>query len=596
MYSKSAPMSNNFFDDNSEKDKSSIMMNWRLANNSCSFLNPNATDFSPTDNDYQRNMDNHSSSSEKNDSIGEKCFNKIDKGALFALDVTFFDRKEQVSKTIFDQMFGETEPEDNSRLQIPSNLSSTESERINSFDSNSSFGDIVGSLSLNKDNVKNKRASITNIYDDLSFSLDDVLSHCSITKTEESLGSKFSGIDDEQKQKQRHIGQQSSSDIVNRSFFGNVHGLCSLINEPAIVASGHSNLRAPSPTTSGLALFLPQQRANLSAVACVNDELEIRAREHREEASRVDQCQSIFSINRFEFKPQSSVSYSVKVFLGGVPWDMNNEEMLKAFRHFGALAVQRPGKEVRPSRSSRDLSKAGYLYLIFDDSRSVERLISVCKITFDNEGSKFIYSLRSNQSRKIKDVQVIPWDKKDSSHYRPGFLSHDTLAGNNADNAHSSLIDQSRMVFLGALHGMMNSKSIFNALQDIFGPVDYVILETDRFDYPMGFGRAQFTTTSAYQRAINARFVTVSSLRFKKTIQIDPYLEEQKCSQCQIEDGPVYCLECRDYYCRVCFTMKHDEPGNKWHKILMKKISSSINVQTIMAASKNINTNPTIVY
>lgn len=340
----------------------------------------------------------------------------------------------------------------------------------------------------------------------------------SISKTK---GSKVANNDE-----QKHMEQQSQLD-TNRSLFGNIHGLSSLINQPSVVASGHSSLMVPysplstpssSSESSSMLLVLQQQRTyNANAIACVNDELEVRARKHREEASRVDQCQSIFSINQFEFKSQRSVTYSVKVFLGGVLWDMTNEDMLEAFRQFGVVAVQRPGKEVRPSRSSRDLSKAGYLYLIFDDSTSVERLISVCKITFDNEGSKFLYPLQSKRSRKTKNVQVIPWDKNDSFHYRPGFPHHDTMATNNAGNMHS-MIDESRMVFLGALHGMMNSKSIFEALQEIFGPVDYVILETDRFDYPMGFGRAQFATTSAYQRAINARFVKVLSLRFKKTV------------------------------------------------------------------------------
>ena len=81
---------------------------------------------------------------------------------------------------------------------------------------------------------------------------------------------------------------------------------------------------------------------------------------------------------------------------------------------------------------------------------------------------------------------------------------------------------------------------------------------------------------------------SLSYFSFKK-IQIDPYLEDQKCSQCYYEDGPVYCFECRDYFCRVCFTMKHSEPGKELHKILMKKVSSTIstsnNNNSIMAST-----------
>nr|XP_027193765.1 dual specificity protein kinase splB-like isoform X2 [Dermatophagoides pteronyssinus] len=556
--------------------------------------------------------------------IGEKFIGKMDKGALFTLNETFFDRKELVSKTFFHQMLAETaeiqddDNDDNCQYSNPAFpyiiISGTEMENIqhstindtglDSTKSSSSFSDIVAkSLPFNNDikqqqqQQQKQRSLTTNITGDFSFH--NVLGKGSINKI-------IDNNDDKLKQQQQQQSSSSSSDTVNRSIFGNIHGLNNLINQPAVVVNGHSNLIVPyssttttsssslssSSITSNSNLLTQQQRTNnLNAIAYANDELEIRARKHREEASRVDQCQSIFSINRFEFKPQTLVKYSVKVFLGGVPWDMTNEDMLEAFRHYGVLAVQRPGKEVRPSRSSRDLSKAGYLYLIFDDSRSVERLIAQCNIAFDSEGPKYIYSLQSKHSRKLKNVQIIPWDKKDSSHYRTGFHYHgDTLAdNNNNENIHSSMIDESRMVFLGALHGMLNSRSIFEALQRIFGPVDYVILETDRFDYPMGFGRAQFSTTSAYQRAINARFVKVLSLRFKKTIQIDPYLEDQKCSQCYYEDGPVYCFECRDYFCRVCFTMKHSEPGKELHKILMKKVSSTIstsnNNNSIMASA-----------
>ncbi|KPM06629.1 Cytoplasmic polyadenylation element-binding protein-like protein [Sarcoptes scabiei] len=338
----------------------------------------------------------------------------------------------------------------------------------------------------------------------------------------------------------------------NHSTYGHIHGLSS-ITPMFHLMTGQMNF--PQLNKSDNSLYDGLLNEN---------ELDNRARKHREEASRVEDCKSIFSISHFEYKPHCLADYSVKVFLGGVPWDMNNDDMLEVFKHFGVVSIQRPGKDVRPSRSSKDLSKAGYLYLIFDESKSVNKLINVCKITFDEEGSKYIYSISSKHSKKVKNVQVIPWDKEDSVYYRPGYNKEE--------------ICESRIVFLGALHGMMNSKSIFEALERIFGSVDYVVLDTDRFDYPMGFGRAQFSTDFAYQNAIDARFVKVVSQRFKKTIQIDPYLEDQKCSQCYFENGPVYCFDCRHYFCRNCWTTSHqnDEKKDK-HEILMKKVSNKTN-------------------
>lgn len=180
LLSKSAPISDNyFFDeinrDNNGKCKSSFMNEWRLANNSGSFLNPNASHFSPTDNDYQQEI--RSSSVHKNDSTGKKISGKVDKGALFVLDEEFFDRKERNSKN-FLQMLAETGVDDDgpfgdfdsSYSQLPfMMIPSTAIESMHSPDSgqclnsNSSFGNIVASSFIN--DMKQQRSSTTNISD-----------------------------------------------------------------------------------------------------------------------------------------------------------------------------------------------------------------------------------------------------------------------------------------------------------------------------------------------------------------------------------------------------------------------------------------------
>lgn len=231
------------------------------------------------------------------------------------------------------------------------------------------------------------------------------------------------------------------------------------------------------------------------------DDLEWRARDHREAANRISECESVYSITSFEFKPPSDAVYSTKVFLGGVPWDMTNEDMLEVFRPFGVEAIHRPGKEVRLSRNSKGLEKAGYLYLLFDSDSSVNRLIEACKLEFSENGHKYFYKLTSKRSKE-KKVQVIPWNTTDSC-----------AIMNPAAKA-----DRSRTVFLGALHGMMNARSIANALQLIFGEVDYVIIDTDKYKYPMGFGQAMFTSKEAYHKAVQAGFVRVKSDRFEKTV------------------------------------------------------------------------------
>lgn len=238
------------------------------------------------------------------------------------------------------------------------------------------------------------------------------------------------------------------------------------------------------------------------ALEISKDDLESKAKDHREAASRVSECESVYSINKFDFKPPSDAIYSTKVFLGGVPWDMNNDDMMEVFRPFGVESIQRPGKEVRLSRSSQGLDKAGYLYLLFDTEASVNKLVDACKLEFSETGHKYYFNVMSKRSKKEKRVQVIPWNTADSCEV----VNPQAKA------------DLSRTVFLGALHGMMSASSIANALNLIFGPVEYVSIDTDKYKYPSGSGRAMFVSKSAFKKAIKAGFVRIKSDRFEKTV------------------------------------------------------------------------------
>lgn len=234
------------------------------------------------------------------------------------------------------------------------------------------------------------------------------------------------------------------------------------------------------------------------------DDLEVKAKDHREAASRVNECENVYSINSFDFKPPSDAIYSTKVFLGGVPWEMNNDDMMEVFRPFGVESIQRPGKEVRLSRSSQGLDKAGYLYLLFNTEAGVNKLIDACKLEFSETGHKYYYNVLSKKSKKEKRVQVIPWNTADSCEVvNPQAKS-----------------DLSRTVFLGALHGMMSASSIAKALTLIFGPVEFVVIDTDRCKYPSGSGKAMFATRTAFKKAIKAGFVRIKSDRFEKTVKI----------------------------------------------------------------------------
>ena len=192
--------------------------------------------------------------------------------------------------------------------------------------------------------------------------------------------------------------------------------------------------------------------------------------------------------------------YSCKVFLGGVPWEMTDHDIKLTFSRFGNVTILRPGQHVKLSRSSQNKDKAGYLYLIFESDKQVKSLINACTHDFSN-GGKYYFAL--NQSRyRPKDVQVIPWNTNDVNYVR----------------SPSARLDTSKTVFVGALHGMLTAEGLACILEDLFGNVVYVGIDTDKYKYPIGSGRVTFSTTKAYNKAVLAAFIDVKSNRFQKKV------------------------------------------------------------------------------
>ena len=62
--------------------------------------------------------------------------------------------------------------------------------------------------------------------------------------------------------------------------------------------------------------------------------------------------------------------YSTKVFLGGVPWDLTERCVQQAFRQFGPVKVEWPGK------GSEEGAPKGYVYLVLEKEGAVPALLS----------------------------------------------------------------------------------------------------------------------------------------------------------------------------------------------------------------------------
>ncbi|XP_051741273.1 cytoplasmic polyadenylation element-binding protein 1-like isoform X3 [Ctenopharyngodon idella] len=258
--------------------------------------------------------------------------------------------------------------------------------------------------------------------------------------------------------------------------------------------------------------------------------------------------------------------YSCKVFLGGVPWGITDgllwdrDErlgaviLLNTFSVFGPLSLHWPGKNGK----NPHIPPGGYAYLLFKQEESVKRLLQSCtqhRLQPDNY-IEFFCKL-SRRRIHCKNVQVIPW----------------VISDNNFVRCPSQLCCHKRTVFVGALHRMLNAEGLAHIMDSLFGEVTYAGINTDMHGYPIGSGKVTFRYEGSYLKAVTAAFVQIKTCRFRKKIQIDPYLEDSICQICNSEPGPFFCRAqaCFKYHCRSCWHSQHSLDVSSKHQPLMRK-------------------------
>ncbi|XP_063437439.1 cytoplasmic polyadenylation element-binding protein 1-like isoform X2 [Mytilus trossulus] len=300
-------------------------------------------------------------------------------------------------------------------------------------------------------------------------------------------------------------------------------------------------------TSRGYSVINPFLMANVDPYA-----IDRAARLHRNAAAMCEA--SCTWSGQLPPRNHKNPTYSCKVFLGGVPWDITESGLQTSFGKFGAFKIEWPGKD-------------GYVYLLFESEKGVRGLLQDC--THDFSSGDYYYKISSRRMR-AKEVQVIPWVLSDSNYVRQP----------------SQRLDSNKTVFVGALHGMMNAEALGCIMNDLFGNVVYGGIDTDKHKYPIGSGRVTFNSKKSYMKAVQAAFVEIKTPKFTKKIQIDPYLEDSMCSSCGIQQGPYFCREmvCFKYFCRTCWYWQHALDSLRHHKPVTRNTKTS---NIIAAASIN---------
>lgn len=232
--------------------------------------------------------------------------------------------------------------------------------------------------------------------------------------------------------------------------------------------------------------------------------------------------------------------YSRKVFVGGVPWDITEEQLRTAFSKFGNFVVQFP---TRDSASSSNVRIKGYLYLIFDNKESVRNLVEQIKeVGAESNGGSVTFNFRIKCNRN-KHVQIVPW----------------IISDNFWEERCFDLEERIWTIFVGGLHGKLYAQALFAIFNSLFKNVISVKIDTDEYNYPTGSGSIRFSSRKSYIDAINANYIEVKTSTFgPKSIEIQHYMEDEVCSMCLNSPGRKFCkTECFEYFCEMCWKRKH---------------------------------------
>ncbi|KAK7110940.1 cytoplasmic polyadenylation element-binding protein 2-like [Littorina saxatilis] len=247
--------------------------------------------------------------------------------------------------------------------------------------------------------------------------------------------------------------------------------------------------------------------------------------------------------------------FSRKVFVGGLPPDIDEEEITAAFRRFGPLVVDWPHK----AESKSYFPPKGYCFLIFQDELSVQNLIEMCLVDDDK-----LYWCVSSPTMKDKPVQIRPWTLSDSDFVMDG----------------SQPLDPRKTIFVGGVPRPLRAVELAMIMDRLYGGVCYAGIDTDpELKYPKGAGRVAFSNQQSYIAAISARFVQLQHGDIDKRVEVKPYvLDDQMCdechgSRCAGKFAPFFCanVTCLQYYCEYCWAQIHSRPGREFHKPLVKE-------------------------
>uniref|UniRef100_A0A8R1I1H5 Cytoplasmic polyadenylation element-binding protein 1 n=2 Tax=Caenorhabditis japonica TaxID=281687 RepID=A0A8R1I1H5_CAEJA len=325
-----------------------------------------------------------------------------------------------------------------------------------------------------------------------------------------------------------------------------------------------SHLAKPSPLTANSVRGAGGRKNRMVEVKMINERPVVIVSDPQ--AASASARSQIVHLNRnvlgvlkgLEASKKRSISaeplYSRKVFIGGLPIDVTEEEVWATFGWFGKVLVDWPRRPEHGGRGDfyemdmgrrNSRSVSGYVFLVFQDEKAVQELVNACEL-YENK----YYLQLSSPTMADKAVQVRAWRLSDIDYF----------CDENAS------VDHRRTVFIGGVPRPTRASDLAYCLQQHYGKVSYVGIDIDpELKYPKGAARVTFATAQSFVRAISGRFVQVTHADTNKRVEIKPYvMEDQHCDECQGKlckhnYAPYFCGDssCLQYYCEACWDRMH---------------------------------------
>jgi cytoplasmic polyadenylation element-binding protein len=251
-------------------------------------------------------------------------------------------------------------------------------------------------------------------------------------------------------------------------------------------------------------------------------------------------------------------SYSNKVFLGGLPGDVTDSDIVQELSRYGRAEVEIDKRSIPKSRRT-------FAYVIFLDPSAINKMLLDC-IKSPTEGSMEYYYHFGNTPNSNKRTQIIPWSINNNSASRD--------KEQNADDFEMGQISRKLTVYVGGLHGKITAQKLMQAMETLFNNVSSAELFTDKFAYPTGSGKVSFGNADSYKRAVREKYVTIITQKISSHTEVKPFIDRNEaCIMCGLHPAGNYCsaVTCMDYFCDECWASFHSIEGRTDHSQIKRK-------------------------